>query len=137
MDGITGRVVLLCLQIVPVILFLGSIFAYFFQVNVGPRELPRKHPLNRKMSVPVFVIAIGMFMIPLPDLLGIIAIGVCVVGIVWYAIYFREARKEFPPMTDAEWIQLARSRFGRMRNYDPQDVDIIIEKEKDKEDVEE
>lgn len=137
MDGLTGRVVLLCLQIIPVVLFIGSIFAFFFVVNVGPRELPRKHPINRKMAFPVFVVAIGMFMIPLPGLLGTIGIGLCVIGIFWYAIYYREARREFPPMTDAEWIEIARSRFGRMRNYEPQDIELIIDKEKDKEDVDE
>ena len=135
MEGITGRAVLLCLRIIPVILFVGSIFAFFYLVNVGPRELPRKHPLNRKMALPVFVISIGMFMIPLPDVLGTVAIAICVLGIIWYSIYFREARKEFPTMTDADWLKIARSRFGRMRNYDPQDVELTIKK--DKEDVEE
>ena len=135
MEGITGRAVLLCLRIIPVILFIGSFFAFFYLVSVGPRELPRKHPLNRKMALPVFVISLGMFMIPLPDILGTVAIVICVLGIIWYSIYFREARKEFPAMTDAEWIKLARNRFGRMRNYDSQDIELTIKK--DKEDVEE
>lgn len=135
MEGLTGRAVLLCLRIIPVILFIGSIFAFFYVVNVGPRELPRKHPLNRKMAIPVFVISIGMFMIPLPDILGTVAIVICVIGIIWYSIYFREARNEFPAMTDAEWLKIARGRFGRMRNYEPQDVELTIKK--DKEDVEE
>lgn len=138
MDGLSSRIVLLCLQIVPVILFLGSIFAFFFLVNVGPRELPRKHLLNRKMALPVFIVSIGMFMIPLPDLLGMIGIGISLIGIVWYAFYYREARKEYPPMTDAEWLAVARSRFGRMRDYDSNIIDVEdIEIEKDKQDAEE
>jgi hypothetical protein len=108
-----GRIVGLCLQIIPIILFLGSIFAYFYVVNVGPRELPRKHPLNRKMALPVFVVAIGMFMIPLPDLLGYVGIGLSVVGIFWYANLFGEARKEFPPMTDKQWLDKARARYSK------------------------
>ena len=135
MEGITGRAVLLCLRIIPVILFVGSIFAFFYLVNIGPRELPRKHPLNRKIALPVFVISIGMFMIPLPVEAMFLFLVRCVIGIIWYSIYFREARKEFPAMTDADWLKIARSRFGRMRNYDPQDVELTIKK--DKEDVEE
>jgi hypothetical protein len=116
-----GRIVGLCLQIIPIILFIGSIFAYFYVVNVGPRELPRKHPLNRKMAVPVFIISIGMFMIPLPDLLGYVGIGLCVGGIFWYAILFGEARKEFPQMTDGQWLAKAKSRYAK---YDIDEVQL-------------
>ena len=134
MDNTAGTIVLICLQVIPVILFLGSIFAYFYMVNVGPRELPRKHPLNRKMAFPVFVVSIGMFMIPLPDLLGIVGIVLCVAGIFWYAVYFREARLEYPVMTDAEWLKVARKRYGRMRDFDPKELkgELEDEKEKDK-----
>ena len=123
MDNLSSSIVMICLQVIPIILFLGSIFAFFYVVNVGPRELPRKHPLNRKMALPVFVVAIGMFMIPLPDLLGIIGIVLCVAGIIWYAVNFREARLEYPVMTDAEWLKIARARYGRMRDFDPKELE--------------
>ena len=137
MDGITGRVVLLCLQIIPVILLIGSIFAFWNVVGVGPRELPRKHPLNRKMALPVLVEAIGMFMLPLSNIWGTVGIVICVIGILWYAVYFREARKEYPPLTDAEWLKIARKRYGRMRDFDSHTQDIELTIKKDKEDVEE
>jgi len=130
MENTTASIVLICLQIIPVILFLGAIFAFWNVVNVGPRELPRKHPLNRKMAVPVLVISIGMFMIPIPDLLGTFGILICVFGIIWYAIYFKDARKEYPPMTDADWLELAKTRFGRMRDFNSEDIKEHKEEDK-------
>jgi energy-converting hydrogenase Eha subunit A len=126
----TSSVVLICLRVIPIILFLGSIFAYWYLVNVGPRELPRKHPLNRKMAFPVFVISIGMFMIPLPNLAGMIGIGISVLGIIWYAILFKEARDIFPAMTDAEWLAKVKARYGRITDIDTEDQDNDPEKDK-------
>lgn len=132
MDTPAGTIVMICLQVIPILLFIGSILAYFYLVNVGPRELPRKHPLNRKMAYPVFIVSIGMFLIPLPDLPGIIGIVFCVAGIFWYAIYFREARLEYPVMTDAEWLKVARKRYGRMRDFDPKEIEEETDDDKGK-----
>lgn len=131
MEGL-GKIVTLCLQIVPVIMFVGSILAFFNLVNVGPRELPRKHPLNRQMAVPVLITAIGMFMIPLPDLLGTVGLVLCIGGIFWYAFYFRKARLEYPAMTDAEWLKAAKARYGRMRDFDPKAEQEDSDEEKEK-----
>jgi hypothetical protein len=73
------------------------------------------------MAVPVIIVSVGMFMIPIPDFLGILGIILCVIGILWYGKLFREAREEYPPLTDAEWLKIAKARFGRMRDYDVKD----------------
>jgi hypothetical protein len=116
-----GKIVTLCLQIAPLILFVGSILAFFNLINVGPREMPRKHPLNRKMALPVFVVSVGMFLIPFSSPLDFVGLGLSIAGIAWYAVYFRKGRLEYPQMTDAEWLQAAKDRYGRMQDFDPKE----------------
>jgi hypothetical protein len=127
--AVTTSVILICLRVIPIILFLGSILAFFNRVNVGPRELPRQHPLNRKMALPVLTISIGMFMIPMPDLLGMIGIGITFLGIVWYAFYFKQARDEFPAMDDGEYLAKVKARYAK--EPEPDSEDQIIEIEED------
>lgn len=114
MQSTTQALVLICLRFIPVLLLLGSIFAFFHKVNVGPRELPRQHPINRKMAFPVFLTSVGTFLIPIPELPGTIGIALSAIGIVWYSILFKEARQEYPVMTDAEWLEKAKSRLGNL-----------------------
>ena len=129
--AVTTSVILICLRVIPIILLLGSILAFLNRVNVGPREMPRQHPLNRMMALPVFITAIGMFMIPLPDLLGMIGIGLSFVGLVWYAIYFKRARDEFPAMNDGEWLAKVKGRYTKEPEHDSEEQTIDIEEVKE------
>jgi hypothetical protein len=125
--AVTTSVILICLRIIPIILFLGSIFAFLNRVNVGPREMPRQHPLNRKMALPVLIISIGMFMISLPDQFGMLGIGLSFVGLVWYAIYFKRARDEFPAMNDGEWLAKVKGRYTKEPEPAPEDQIFELE----------
>jgi len=82
-------------QFSPPILFFGSIFGFFGWVNLGPKELPHKHPLNRQLSFPIFLLSLGLFMFVYTKFFEI-GIGIAMAGFIWFIGVMKKIRDIFP-----------------------------------------
>jgi hypothetical protein len=89
------KLITLIAQFSPPILFFGSISGFFGLVNLGPKELTHKHPLNRQLSYPIFLLSIGFFLF-LHTKFFEIGIGVAMAGFFWYMGVMKKVRDVFP-----------------------------------------
>ena len=88
--------ILLLFKIFPPMMFFGAIFGFFGVVSLGPRELPKKHNLNKKLSFPIFLASIGLFMILNPEPFTSIGVGLALVAFIWYTVVLKQIREIYP-----------------------------------------
>lgn len=105
----------------PPILFVGSIFGFFGVVGLGPKELPRKHHLNRKLSYPIFIASVGLFMIFYPEPYITIGIGLALIAFVWYTLVLKQVREIYP-----------RPAYVRKEETDPEQIEAPEKKKETK-----
>jgi Ca2+/Na+ antiporter len=109
------QVLTVCLSVAPILLFVLGIFGILGIVQVGPREVPKDHPINRKLGYTFLLLAVGMFLITNPSqTISIAGIVVSILALVIYGYFYREARKEYPEMSPQEWLNYLRPRYKFM-----------------------
>ncbi len=80
----------------PPLMLVGSIFGFFGVVGLGPKELPKKHPLNRKLACPIFAASIGLYIVMYPEPYITIGLGMALVAFVWYTLVLKQVRDIYP-----------------------------------------
>ena len=121
------QVLTVCLSAAPFLLFVFGIFGILGIIQVGPREVPKGHPINRKSGYAFLLLAVGMFFITnQSQTISIAGIIVSILALVIYGYFYREARKEYPEMSPQEWLASLRPGYKFMNQSNqpkPKDED--------------
>jgi hypothetical protein len=121
------QVLTVCLSAAPFLLCVLGIFGILGIVQVGPRELPKDHPINKKSAYTFLLLAVGMFLITnQSQIISIAGIVVSIIALVIYGYFYREARKYYPELSPQEWLTSLKPRYKFMNQSDqpkPKDQD--------------
>lgn len=106
---------LVCIQVLPIALFVTGALGVFGIITIGPRELPKKDPLNLRMSLSIILVGLGIFLsFTRNNIYSVIGTIAAIGGMVTYSILYKEARKNFLAIADKDWvIDARRKQFER------------------------
>ena len=114
------QILTLCISIAPFFLLVMGIFGALGMIQVGPRELPKKHLTNRKTAYTFLPLALGIYLLGNSnEVIFITGIILSIVALGFYGYFYREARKEFPEMTSEEWFKHLKTRYKFMNDSEP------------------
>lgn len=111
MELIPPQLIAFCLRFIPIVLVGAGILGLFGIAGVGPRELPKKHETNRYIALTFITMAIGMWFLPVPGIMGTLGIAVAGMGLLAYTLMLRQARQEFPAMSQEQWLEVVKRRY--------------------------
>jgi hypothetical protein len=113
-----------CLSILPGLLLAAGLAGVLGLVPLGPRELPKSDPLNRKLGGAVILLAAGLALFrssaPFVSEGGLAA---SVLAVVIWTLLVRQVRRQFPPRADAFLERMRRYRFTGAKNEPGKDKD--------------
>jgi hypothetical protein len=109
----------MCISVAPLFLFIMGVFGALGLIQVGPRELPKTHAINRKTAYTFLLLALGIYLLGNPNQNVFIAgVVLSLVALGTYGYFYREARKVFPEMSPEEWFKHLRTRYKFMNDAD-------------------
>ena len=113
------QVLTVCLSVAPILLFVFGLLGVLGITQVGPREVPKTTPFNRKSGYTFLLLAVGMYLITIPSpIISTAGIVVSILALVLYGYFYREARKEYPEMSPQEWLASLRYPKNIMNQTD-------------------
>jgi hypothetical protein len=113
------QILTMCLTVAPIFLFIMGIFGFLGILQVGPRELPKTHIINRKTGFTFLLLALGIFLLANSDqALFITGLVLSIIALGFYGYFYREARKQFPEMSPEEWFKHLKTRYKFMNDTD-------------------
>jgi hypothetical protein len=113
------QILTVCISVAPIFVFAMGIFGALGLLQVGPRELPKTHMMNRKTGYTLLLLAVGIYLLGNPnETIFIIGIVLSILALGLYGYFYREARKEFPEMTPEQWFKHLRTRYKFMNDKD-------------------
>ncbi|MEA4813200.1 MAG: hypothetical protein VB108_11630 [Anaerolineaceae bacterium] len=97
-------------SIMPIVLFLSGALGYFGVMHLGPREVPRKNIIHKKLSLCLILIGLGMYLglFNTSRFLSVFGWVSAVSGLILFAVLTYQVRKGFPAMSDREWIAMKK-----------------------------
>ncbi len=118
------QILTICISFAPIFVFAMGIFGALGIIQVGPREVPKTHTINRKAGYTLLLLAVGIFLLGNSnESIFIFGIVLSIIALVLYGYFYREARKEFPEMTPEQWFKHLSKRYKFMNNKDQQQPD--------------
>jgi len=101
----------ICISIAPVVLFAAAALGILGYMPLGPREMPREDPTNRKMGVSFLMLSLGLLGAQISNsIVSAAGIALGLVAIVLYGYLFYKARKQHPAISDKEYIAQVRQQ---------------------------
>ena len=109
------EVLTICISFAPIFVFIIGILGVLGIMQVGPREVPKTHPMNRKEGYTLLLLAMGIFLLGNSiEYIFIAGILLSLLALGLYAYFYRESRKEFPEMSPQEWLSHLSKRYKFM-----------------------
>ena len=98
-------------KVMPIILFISGALAYFGLMHMGPREMPKTTQLNKKLGLCIIIVGLGLVLAVFHNqkFYNIAGWAGSAIGLLLYGWVYTQARKEFPAMTDKDWIIMKKS----------------------------
>lgn len=93
-------------KVMPVILFISGALAFFGQMRIAPREVPKTAMVNKRLGLSIMMVGLGLFLglFHAQQFYIIAGWAGAAVGMLLFGWVYSQARAEFPPMSDKDWI---------------------------------